>query len=62
MRLSTEQLADEVTVWKRQTLLGVSVFSRKEKGRRRKRRESRHIYGFRDEQEKLKGWRLGRNF
>ena len=48
MWFSTEQLADEVTVWQREAMVAIAMA--RWKGRERRRGEGRDVYGFRDEQ------------
>ena len=53
MWFSTEQFANEVRVWQREVLIGVSVIGWKGRERGRmggQRGEGRDVYGFRDEQ------------
>lgn len=47
---STEQFADQVRVWQREVLMGITVIGWKGRGRGGSRGEGRDVYGFRDEQ------------
>lgn len=50
MWFSTEQFADQVRVWQREVLMGITVIGWKGRGRGGSRGEGRDVYGFRDEQ------------